>query len=573
MKLDIPARRCAALALAAALLATASLPAIAAEPLPKEENLYATLDATGAVQAVYAVSHFDPAAGQTITDHGAYTEVRGMTTTDPVRYENGVVTITPAEAGPVYYQGTLADPSLPWLVSLDYTLDGQPIAPEALGGASGALEITLRVRRNPDCAGDFFDRYALQTTLTLDSARVQSLDAPGATIANVGSDKQLTYILLPGQESELVIRADVTDFAMSGVSLNGVKLSLDLGLDGVSLTDTLGELQTGSVQLDDGANALDAGIRQVQAGLDTLNAQSPALRGGSAQVRAALNQMQAALNGVSADASQLQTLLDASAQIQAGIGQLDDGAAQLEQQVSFEAYKAVLLENGLDLDLVQNGNAEAIRQLAGLRAFLPCCLREQLDNIVLLLRGSSAQIDAAQLYLDTVHEGLATLHAGSTALRENYALFDAGVRELGGALTGLLQNLAVLTSAVNTLANQYGQLDDGVGAYTGGVAQLTSGVRQLADGSAQLVAGTGTLRSGVAGAALGEGLDSLLASLSDDSAPVSFLSAENTAVTSVQFALQTAAIEPPAAPAEPEPEPVQLTFWQKLLRLFGLYRG
>ena len=35
--------------------------------------------------------------------------------------------------------------------------------------------------------------------------------------------------------------------------------------------------------------------------------------------------------------------------------------------------------------------------------------------------------------------------------------------------------------------------------------------------------------------------------------------------------MQTAAIRRPAAPAQPEPQPVKLTFWQKLLRLFGLY--
>ena len=49
--------------------------------------------------------------------------------------------------------------------------------------------------------------------------------------------------------------------------------------------------------------------------------------------------------------------------------------------------------------------------------------------------------------------------------------------------------------------------------------------------------------------------------------------AENTDVSAVQFALQTVAIEAPAPAAEPEAAPVALTFWQKLLKLFGLYKG
>ena len=52
-----------------------------------------------------------------------------------------------------------------------------------------------------------------------------------------------------------------------------------------------------------------------------------------------------------------------------------------------------------------------------------------------------------------------------------------------------------------------------------------------------------------------------------------FSSAENTDVSAVQFALQTVAIEAPAPAAEPETAPVALTFWQKLLKLFGLYKG
>ena len=53
----------------------------------------------------------------------------------------------------------------------------------------------------------------------------------------------------------------------------------------------------------------------------------------------------------------------------------------------------------------------------------------------------------------------------------------------------------------------------------------------------------------------------------------SFTSAENTEVGAVQFALQTTAITAPAPAAQPEPAAVILTFWQKLLKLFGLYKG
>ncbi len=99
-------------------------------------------------------------------------------------------------------------------------------------------------------------------------------------------------------------------------------------------------------------------------------------------MRAALTQMQTALNGISASTDEQNTLLDASTQIRDGIARLDEGAAQLEQQVSFEAYKAILKENGLDLDVVKDGNAKAIQQLQGMVWMMP-----QLKDMILLCRG------------------------------------------------------------------------------------------------------------------------------------------------------------------------------------------
>ena len=560
-------RRASALVLAGCLLAGTALPALAASA--KEEVIYANLDASGTVTGVYAVNSFAVQAGDTVTDHGSYTAVRNMTTTDPLEHSGDTVTATVAEDGKLYYEGTMdTATALPWLVKLTYTLDGAEIAPEELGGKSGALTIRLQVSRNPDCTGDFFDQYALQVTMTLDTDRAQNIVADGATMANVGSNKQLSYILLPGSDSDVTVTADVTDFAMNAISLNGVKLRLNLDLDGADLTGMLDRLQSGSVQLDDGANALADGIAQVQAGLDTMNGKSGELTGGSAKVKAALTQMQTALNGVSASTDQLTTLLDASTQIQNGIAQLDAGAAQLDEQVSYDAYKAILKENGLDLDQLKDGNAKAMEQLEQLARVMP-----QLKDVILLLKGSSANIDAMETYLNTVHDGVAQLHAGSSTLNSQYGQFDAGVRQLTNALTGMLGNLSVLTDGVNQLASRYGQLDSGLNAYTDGVAQLKAGVQQLTDGAARLTAGTGELRSNVSGIDMGDQLDSLLAGLNGSSEVESFTSAENTDVSAVQFALQTVAIEAPAPAAEPEAAPVALTFWHKLLKLLGLYTG
>ena len=49
-------------------------------------------------------------------------------------------------------------------------------------------------------------------------------------------------------------------------------------------------------------------------------------------------------------------------------------------------------------------------------------------------------------------------------------------------------------------------------------------------------------------------------------------SEENTTIESVQFVIKTAAIQPNAQAQNDVQEEVTLTFWQKLLKLFGLYK-
>ena len=571
MNLHLLPRRAAAGLLAAALLAGAVLPTGAAAPsTSKEEIVYANLSAEGEVTGVYVVSQFDGVAGQTITDYGDYTALRNMTTTDPLNYENGVLTLTPTEDGKIYCEGTLAEAQLPWLFELTYTLDGTEVSPEELAGKSGALVLTLSAKENPACEGDFFNQYALQINLTLDTHKAQNIVAPGATVANVGSNKQLTFLVLPGQETTLTVSADVTDFALDPISINGVRMRLSL--DSGALTDSIGALTDGSTQLNDGAQALKDGIDQVKAGLDALNAQSSALTGGSTQVRSALTQLQGALAGVSASTDQLDTLLNGSAQIRDGLHQLNEGAAQLESQLSYDAYKQILAQNGLDLDELAAGNDQAIQMLNNLASFLPGCLRGQIDQIILLLEGNRANLGAIQTYLDAVNQGAQALSDGAATLDENYAVFDAGIRQLAATLTDMVGNLSLLTDAINTLAGQYPELDNGISAYTNAVGQLQAGAAQLAEGAAQLAAGTQELYTQTNGLGENDQLNSLRSMLTDEGQTQSFVSAENTEVEAVQFALQTKGITPEAAPVEEEPAAAPLNFWQKLLKLFGLYK-
>ena len=288
-------------------------------------------------------------------------------------------------------------------------------------------------------------------------------------------------------------------------------------------------------------------------------------------MNSALLQLQSALSGISASNDQLTMLLEASKQIGSGIDQLDDGVALLESQVNYDAFKSILAQNGLDLDTLAAGNAQAIALLQGLTG-LPFGVGDQISQIVLLLQGNTALAGAMQLYLDTVSQGIGTLRQGTSAVREGYAAFDSGIQAMAGVLNGMLQNMALLSDAVSTLAAQYGVFDTGVNAYTQGVDQILAGTQQLSAASLMLVAGAHQLYTETSSMQLDEELGSLLDTLSAPSAPASFTSDQNT-VSALQFALQTEPIQPDAADDAQQAPAKELTFWEKLLDLFGLYDG
>ena len=75
----------------------------------------------------------------------------------------------------------------------------------SIGGRTGKLQLILAVRQNPDCDPAFFEHYGLQAIITLDTKLCKNIVADGATQANVGADRQLSYTILPGKGKELTV--------------------------------------------------------------------------------------------------------------------------------------------------------------------------------------------------------------------------------------------------------------------------------------------------------------------------------------------------------------------------------
>ncbi len=610
-------QRILAAVVAVSFMAGMTLPTFAADVnTTKDEVIYANLDANGNITGVYVVNSFHDIQNGMITDYGNYQSVSNMTTNDSIA-QNGDLCTIQTDADKLYYEGIMQDAQLPWLLQITYSLDGNPISPEQLGGKDGHLEIKLNIAQNPEANQSFYDNFALQITLTMKGSCTQNLRADGATIASVGDDKQLVYTVLPGAGGEYTIAADVQDFTMSGISINGIRMSLDLQsvTDGVAdgtqaLTSGVDALNSGAYALSAGANALSKGTqdlvegsRQIDQGLSMLRQQNDSLTGGSSQLNTALATLNQALQSLAIPLDQLQTLVNGSAATKNGITDLTNGLTAL--QTGLQAYRDGLQKAGLNPDAIIAQNRETAnslkKQAQNLQAQIEATLQNdptadvsalqnqltQCQSIAALLSSNAQLLSIDGQTIQTTANSIDKLTAGASTLQSTYEQLDAAIAQLPTLLNTLTDELEALKSAIAAVSTGFSALDSGINSYTSGVSMLQSGYSAFDKGISALHAGMATLQTGSNALANGtqflkdevgtvsqtltQQLGAFTDKFSPSYQPPSFASDKNTNVNSVQFVLQTDGISEPIVEKAPVEEQPEMNWWQKLLHLFGLY--
>lgn len=282
-----------------------------AAEVKKDENIYAVLNYDGQVDHLYAVNAFDMEEEGIITDYGDYDTVRNMTSTEEPEYQEGKVTVN-APQGRFYYQGNPLSKDLPWDIQIGYSFDGKSISPEELVGKSGAVEITILIGKNETIDTTYFDNFSLQISCGLDGDKFSQISAEGATIANAGNDKSLTFTHLPGKEKTYVIKANVTDFEMQPIQFAGVALSMDIEVDGVDdMTKDFSKLTDGIGDLKEGTDKLEEGSSDFNKGLNTLDNSTNQVKVSSGKIDAAISDSSKGLNTLIKSTKELKTLAKA----------------------------------------------------------------------------------------------------------------------------------------------------------------------------------------------------------------------------------------------------------------------
>ena len=565
------------------------------ETASKEEVIYAKLGADGSVKDIYAVNILNVTKSGILRDKGSYTLLKNLTSTEPMDYQDDLVSVA-AEAGRFYYQGNMKEKALPWKIGIQYTLDGRPVTSEELSGASGKLMLTIITSGNPAIPQSFYDNYLLQITVTLDSQRCTNLAAEGASTANAGSNKLLTFTVMPGIEGSMTVQADVKDFFMEGIQIAAVPFVMNIKLpdtaqytqeltqlsDAVSrLSGGIKELSEGLGTMKDGAKPLVDGSHSYQTGIDTLSGSSRDLAEASSRLQAALTTLSSSLEAALAgsDLSGLSQLPSSLAQLSGGLKELSGGLTDLGTGYS-AAYTALSASISQIPD--QPIPQKELQQLV---------TKYPADASILTLVEVYTAAQTVKATYQKTAPALEAVSAGLTPVAASIQEIAASLDQIAAGLTESLKNtdlpsaLTQLAEGISALEQNYGAFDRGLADYTGGVKKLAASYSELDGGITELYDGISGISDGMKqvneGALtlnenkkdipkqISAAVDELLEDYdTSDYIPVSFVAPENEKVSSVQFVLKTEGIDKRKPPA-PTPEPSEKeTFWDRLLDLF-----
>ncbi len=561
----------------------------------KNEAVYATLGASGVVNSVYVVNQFELMKAGNVSDHGRYTAVTNLTNTEPVTEQGDTVTFTSGK-GNFYYQGDLASTELPWIIGISYTLDGKPIAPDALAGQSGQVEIHITTRQNVNVNAVFYENYMLQIALKLDSDKCHNISAPDATIAIAGKNTSVNFTVMPKKDADITVNAAVTDFTMDGIQISGIPLSLSMDLseaddmisnfeklaDGIAtLNDGVSDLSDGTSKLNDGAGSLKDGSANIQGGLTQLSDNSGQLVAASEQIKNALSQISSSLNSAgSFSPVDMAALPDSLSQLATALCGISSGLTQMNEDYA-SAYASLATAINALLDTTVSS--------------------EQLDALY------AATDESQHGVLDTLADAYAAGRAVKNAYNDGKKAFDAvGTTSatLAGSIDGIadtlntmstqisemlsgsgIDQLGNLTTGLTTLSDQYAGFHDGLAGFMGGVVQMADGYTAFHNGLSKFASGVDDLDTGVH--KLHDGtcelrdetenlpdevqskIDELTAEYSgDDFQPVSFVSEQNMNIGLVQFVLKCDGIVKPEETAAAPVNESNETFWDRFIALF-----
>ena len=435
--------------------------AYAAEPARRDESVYVDMDADGNITSVVSSVYLgNPSKEDSLTDYTTLTNIKNIAGLDSPTVEGQAVTFK-ADGEDVIYQGNGEGDTLPFSISITYTLDGKRVQAAELAGQSGHLCITIQVT-NREMRTVTVDEEAVDMYVPFTVICMYTFDE---TFSNVTTSGKLTNqagtntvmgVLMPGLRESLddlenesitdtlTIETDVRNLSLPEATLIGMVGLVDesdlSGIDDVQdLMDGLDEMEDATRELRDGAKELRDGSQEYTDGTVEFADGARELADGALEAA------------------------DGGAQLTDGIGQTYDGIDKLYKELE-KAMGSVGGGSGGEGGDTGSGSEE-------IEAAMTWLYQQQQTEVH----------EAAVLlgYIDTLQNGLKKAAAALEAVAK------------------MQTQMQQLLSGIGTLRTGVKELYDGAYELAWGLYDLASGADELADGAVELADGSGELTDGI----------------------------------------------------------------------------
>ncbi len=529
------------------------IPAIASgvmaqsEYVNKDETIYVMLNENGSVNYIKAVNRHIDAGGPEIVDYGEFKDIKALNSHMVPVVLKDVIKWAVGEdfSGDFYYEATL-EKELPVNFSIRYFLEGEEISFEKLPGSSGKLEIRIGVKQNKLCDEEHSSKYMTQIQVPVDLNRARTIKAEGAASIITGTSANLSYTVLPGQDSSFAIYLDAVDFEMGSIQITLLDYPLEAPSGFDSMIEGLGEMNGSMAEMAQGTKALENGMNSLSDGVEELKT-------GIYRLNSGANEIDKGMNDYSKGLQQYKTGFDSLAE---GIDKSNTGLQQLNKNTA--SLEAGYRELYYGLKQLGTGNEQMLQAAGvllessdpGMKALGQGIIREN-EAIKDLLNG----FEKANAGLNEYSKGMDGITAGFQELKDRASLLPDGMAQLQQGYDGLYAGSKGIFSGIKESGNGASALHENVKAIPGEIQKLSEGQQKFADGILQMKAG------------LEEELKT-----DDPGAAISFADSR-LKINSVQFIMKTPVIKKPGEFMQINEENDEKTWiqriWMKIKNIFS----
>lgn len=262
-----------------------STPLQAAPPkVEVDESVYVNMDYYGGISDISVVKGCFLNGNTTIEDYGDYDEIINMSDRTEPTVENGKVTwnLEDTDTQYFYYECKSEDlkTKVPWDIDISYRLNGVEARGEDLGGAQGLVSTRIHVTPKEDIPDYYKNNMILICGTLVDMKNTLSIEAPGAQLQTLGTEKAAIFLALPGEDSEFRIDVGTESYESMGVFFMVVPVTLD----SLEVVNDVREVRD---KVEDSADALDAAMDAVFDNIDGMKEDLESVEAGLKKAEAA----------------------------------------------------------------------------------------------------------------------------------------------------------------------------------------------------------------------------------------------------------------------------------------------